>query len=134
MAYCTYCGKPEPNTVDHIPPICLFPLPRPSNLVTVPCCLDCNKDTSKDDEYFRMMLVMRRDVKHPAVPKLLDTVHRGLGKPRKRGMLYGLLRSMRSVSVKTHAGLYIGRAMAYDVDLERLGRVADRIDNIKAPL
>jgi len=74
-----------------------------------------------------MMLVMRRDVKHPAIPKLLDAVNRGLGKPHKRGMLNSLLRSMRSVSVKTPAGLYIGRAEAYDVDLVRLGRVTDRI-------
>ena len=127
MASCTYCGKPEPKTADHIPPACLFPAPRPSDLVTVPCCLDCNKGASKDDEYFRMMLVMRRGATHPAIPKLLDAVHRGLGKPRKRGMLHGMLRSMRSVSVKTPAGLYVGRAEAYDVDLERLGRVADRI-------
>ena len=74
-----------------------------------------------------MMLVMRRDVTHPAIPKLLDAVHRGLGKPRKRGMLHGLLRNMRSVSVKTPAGLYMGRVEAYDVDLVRLGRVTDRI-------
>ena len=73
------------------------------------------------------MLVMRRDVTHPATSKLLDAVHRGLGKPHKRGMLHGLLKSMRSVTVKTSAGLYIGRAAAYDVDLVRLGRVTDRI-------
>lgn len=127
MASCTYCGKPEAKTADHIPPACLFPSPRPSDLVTVPSCLDCNKGASKDDEYFRMMLVMRRDVTHPAIPKLLDAVHRGLGKPRKRGMLHGLLRSIRPVFVKTPTGLYVGRDEAYDVDLERLGRVADRI-------
>ncbi len=73
------------------------------------------------------MLVIRRDVAHPAIPKVLPAVYRGLGKSRKRGMFHGLLRSMRSVSVKTPAGLYVGSAEAYDVDLERLGRVADRI-------
>ena len=65
---CTYCGKPKPETTNHIPPACLFPSPRPSDLITVPCCLDCNGGASKDDEYFRMMMVMRRDATHPAVP------------------------------------------------------------------
>jgi len=74
-----------------------------------------------------MMMVMRRDATHPAVPKLLPAVLRGLGKARKKGMLHGLLRSMRSVPVKTSAGLYVGNAEAYDVNLERLGRVTDRI-------
>lgn len=127
MASCVYCGKPEPKTVDHIPPACLFPSPRPSDLITVPCCLDCNNDASKDDEYFRMMLVMRRDATHPAIPKLLDVVHRGLGKPNKKGMLHGLLQSMRSVSVKTPGGLHLGHTGGYDVDLIRLGRVTDRV-------
>jgi hypothetical protein len=74
-----------------------------------------------------MMMVMRRDATHPAVPKLLPAVLRGLGKSRKKGMLHGLLRSMRSVPVTTPAGLYVGRAEAYDVNLERLSRVVGRI-------
>jgi len=80
-----------------------------------------------DDEYFRMMLVMRQDANHPAVPKLLPAVMRGLGKSQKRGMLRGVLKNMRTVSLKTPAGLYVGQAEAYNVNLERLGRVTDRI-------
>ena len=34
---------------------------------------------------------------------------------------------MRSLPVKTSAGLHVGNAEAYDVNLERLGRVTDRI-------
>lgn len=54
---CIYCGSGEDMTDDHIPPKALFPEPRPSNMLTVPCCRKCNKSFSKDDEYFRTTLV-----------------------------------------------------------------------------
>jgi len=50
---CAYCGQWRELTRDHVPPVCLFGRPRPSNLVTVPCCSTCNRNLSKHDEYFR---------------------------------------------------------------------------------
>lgn len=38
---------------DHIPPKTFFPQPRPSNLVTVPCCERCNSGASIDDDAFK---------------------------------------------------------------------------------
>jgi hypothetical protein len=49
---CAYCGKKQPVTDDHIPPKNLFPKPRGSNLITVPCCEFCRKGWSENDEYF----------------------------------------------------------------------------------
>ena len=52
-ALCCYCGFREATTKDHIPPKAIFNKPRPSNLVTVPCCFECNNDASKTDERFK---------------------------------------------------------------------------------
>jgi hypothetical protein len=59
-AKCYLCGKTAKETPegwltrDHVPPRNLFPEPRPSNLITIPCCNACNHESHKDDEYFRL--------------------------------------------------------------------------------
>ena len=126
--YCIYCGRPRPETFDHIPPRCIFPSPRPDNLVKVPCCLKCNVEASRDDEYFKNSLALRHDVTaHPVGSKLVASTLRALARPQSRGMLNTLGQSMRRIPVHTPAGLYIGQAGTFDVDLTRLGRVTNRI-------
>ena len=51
--HCYLCGDTNSLTNDHVPPKGFFPEPRPSNLITVPCCASCNKAYSKDDEAVR---------------------------------------------------------------------------------
>jgi hypothetical protein len=55
---CYLCGSARPTTVDHVPPKGFFPTPRPSNLITVPCCQECNSSYSKDDEAIRAWFSM----------------------------------------------------------------------------
>jgi hypothetical protein len=50
------CGGIQDLTRDHVPPANLFPEPRPSNLITVPCCRNCNQSYSLDDEAMRVWL------------------------------------------------------------------------------
>jgi len=50
---CTYCNTPDPCTRDHAAPKCLYAKPRAANLITVPCCLDCNKRLGAKEEQFR---------------------------------------------------------------------------------
>jgi len=50
---CYLCGDLNPSTKDHIPPRGFFPEPRPSNLITVPCCASRNNAFAKDDEAVR---------------------------------------------------------------------------------
>ena len=65
---CVYCGKIRTITDDHIPPSSIFAKPKPNNLITVPSCHYCNQGSSKDDEYFRLTLTIRKDVsQHPDV-------------------------------------------------------------------
>jgi hypothetical protein len=53
---CYLCGATQDLTRDHVPPANLFPEPRPSNLITVPCCKACNQSYSLDDEAMRVWL------------------------------------------------------------------------------
>lgn len=44
-----------------MPPRCFFPDPKPDNLITVPCCRDCNNGKSKDDEAVRAFFAAATD-------------------------------------------------------------------------
>lgn len=125
---CVYCGSKEELTDDHIPPKTLFPKPRPSNLITVRSCRNCNESASKDDEYFRLMISMRHNTgDHPAVKKILPSIYRSLQKPAKRGFQQALFNSMGEMDVVSDGGIYLGTTQGYDVNLSRLDRVATRI-------
>jgi hypothetical protein len=55
---CYLCGKTEaqlsePLTQDHVIADCFFPQPRPATLLTLPCCVPCQKEYSMDEEYIR---------------------------------------------------------------------------------
>jgi hypothetical protein len=50
---CYLCLSKDYLTRDHVPPQNLFIPPLPSNLITVPCCKDCNASFQLDDEAFR---------------------------------------------------------------------------------
>jgi hypothetical protein len=54
---CVYCGEPGQLTRDHVSPQSIFPNPKPSNLITVPACQDCNGGFRLDREYFRTFVV-----------------------------------------------------------------------------
>lgn len=56
MTACTYCGSMA-TTEDHVPPKGLIRPSRRVNLWTVPSCNQCNGGASRDEEYFRMMVV-----------------------------------------------------------------------------
>lgn len=127
MAECVYCGTSDPRTNDHVPPKCLFPKPRPHNLITVPCCEGCREGTSLDDEYFRDMLVMRaRLARQPDAQQLLPKVLRSLRRPEKQGFVHSIAETARLQVLETEAGLYLGKAGTYHVDLNRLENVVDR--------
>jgi len=61
---CVYCGHTKPLTDDHIPPQSLFRKPRPADLIAVPSCRQCNISASKDDEYFKTVIVPKDKLGH----------------------------------------------------------------------
>ena len=52
---CVYCGRPA-NTHDHVPARCLLERPLPPNLLTIPCCRECNSSWSDDEQYLQIVL------------------------------------------------------------------------------
>ncbi len=54
---CIYCDREAGDTSDHVPPQLLLRKPYPPNLLTVPSCVRCNNGPSKDEEYFRLIVV-----------------------------------------------------------------------------
>ncbi len=125
---CVYCGKMVETSDDHIPPKNLFPSPRPSNLITVPSCRECNEKASKDDEYFRLVLSMRRDISdHPEVLKNKAKLQRSLQNPERKGFRSSFLNSLAVVDSCTPAGIYLGKTDAFRVDMKRVNNVIKRI-------
>lgn len=123
---CTYCDKPG-TTGDHVPPKCLFAEPRPA-LITVPACRKCNQRASLDDEYFRAVIAMEEKAgEHPEAKRIHATILRSFQKPKKKRFRRALLSRIREVDRISQAGIYLGRAHAYNVNLTRLTRVVERI-------
>jgi hypothetical protein len=125
---CVYCGLWKETTRDHVPPKSLFPKPRPQVMITVPACVACHDTTTEDDEYFRLMLSMSdKTGENPAVATIRDAALRSLTKPEAKGLLESFRKWVHPAEARSPSGLYLGQRMAFDVDLERLYRVAGRI-------
>jgi hypothetical protein len=123
-AECYLCGAPA-DTQDHIPPLGLFPTPRPDNLLTVPACLACNQNRSLDDEYFRVTVAAAsRD--SPQSTVLLH--QRIIPRMRERpALILDFLKSVRQADVHSESGVYLGRGPAFTFDRPRIQTVIDKI-------
>ncbi len=125
---CIYCGYEGFITRDHIPPQCFFPEPRPSNLITVPCCKKCHTKWSNDDEYFRAVIVSSINVDHDSnAQKINQALLRSMKNPNKKGFASMIRQSLAEVEVKTPSGIYLGKTPAIKVDKKRFDSVAKRI-------
>ena len=128
IGICVYCGKDGPITDDHVPPKGIFAPPRPSNLITVPSCLECNSSASMDDEYFRIRVCLNDQARgHPDVNGNLPSVLKALTRPEASGLKQALLNDWRNVDVTTKGGIFLGRRTAFEVDMNRIARVVQRI-------
>lgn len=124
---CAYCEAPA-TTKDHVPPKGLFARPLPSNLVTVPSCETHNNSASQDDEYFRATLSFRHDTY--SLPDAEAAAGRALERMQRKeseGFLRAFLASVKEEEIITPAGLYLGTAGSYTVDMPRLISVVERV-------
>ena len=125
---CAYCGKGNPGTRDHIPPQNLFAPPRPSDLITVPCCEACRRGWSNDDEYFRLAIVSAAAFQgSDAADRANEAVLRSLTKPSKAGFSRFVRASLVHVDVRSEVGIFLGKAPALKLNKRRFDRVAERI-------
>jgi hypothetical protein len=121
---CTYCGKPA-ATVDHCPPKGLFPSPLPSTLQTVPACLACNSEASKDEEYFRALLMLTEAGETPAGKQLREgKAGRAI---ERNGLRQRIAANVQWEDVRTEVGVALGRQLVVKPEYERIERVAIKI-------
>jgi len=125
---CIYCGTTGKLTRDHVPPRNLFPAPRPSDLITVPACVRCNKSFELDDEYFRIAVVVPADPERDPIAAGLwaETVVRGTLN-RSPALKSTIIRSLTRLDMTTPAGIYLGTTPTVRLDRKRLDRIARRI-------
>lgn len=125
---CVYCDEGEASTVDHIPPKCLFAKPRPSNLITVPCCEPCNSKFSPDDEYFRTAMAFRWDVsQHPSSGPIHAAALRSISRSVASKFSELFTKSVESAPLITPSGLYLGEGGRFECDMTRIYAVVARI-------
>jgi hypothetical protein len=114
---CVYCPSTANLTDEHAPAKLIFPEPRPSDLITVKACLDCNQAGSKDAEYFRVCLCLNPLAKDmPSVVALKPTVQRSLQRPQAQRFKNRLLQALEP---------YHGR-IAFTVEMGRIHTVIKR--------
>lgn len=124
---CAYCGAPA-TTRDHVPPRSLFPKPRPQNLITVPSCPKCNNAQSRNDELFRIALVLRDGVLQNAkATEIARSAIRGLSRDESAGLRRSILQTFQRGESVAGAGPAAGEALLYSVPLSRITAVSDRI-------
>lgn len=128
---CIYCGKNEANERDHIPPKSFFPEPRPSNLITVPSCSECNREFGKIDEIVRNLLTSIDSTEiHPAVvEQLANKRNRSLDRAGGVHSFKYFLDNISLIDRYSEEGIYLGKHPAFELNtnvvdnfMERMGR------------
>ena len=124
---CAYCGQ-RATTRDHVPPKILFAKPLPSDMLTVPSGVECNRKYQLHDEYIGNAILMRREIQdEPSVGDTVDKMMRALGRDSAAGLSHRLLDTVQRVDVNTAAGIFLGSGMAFVVDSGRLAFFVRRI-------
>jgi hypothetical protein len=75
-----------------------------------------------------MVLTFRHDVSElPAAREPSETAFRALGRPEARRFSDSLMRNIFRASVHSPGGIYLGDAIAYNVNMKRMAQVLRRI-------
>lgn len=123
---CCYCGVRNATTKDHIPPKAIFNTPRPNDLITVPCCHECNNTASKFDEKFKTYLGMHVARAGGDAEKLFKEAVLPTAKHNNR-LRQTIFRTMYPVTVTTKSGIITGKGMAVPWDNEAHDFTIERI-------
>ena len=125
---CVYCNIRKATIKDHIPPKCFYPKPQPNNLITVPCCEECNKKYGQDDEYFRSIIVMKNDIyDNENAKQLFEKVIKSFQRKEAVGFKKSILESLEVKNLFSKSGIYLGKIPTYQVDNDRIRNFLKRI-------
>ena len=116
---CYACLLATPDTSDHVPPRSFFPPPRPSNLITVPCCFSCNNGNSKEDDYARFILTSLLDRSAAGDAIWENKVVRGYF-PRNPREIDAISPSLKDVIIERNGKAV--EATSFSIDHGRLSR------------
>ena len=125
---CIYCQEVVGPTRDHVPPRKFFAKPRPSDLITVPCCHDCNGAYQGDEDYFWLTFLSGPAGASREGSRLWRTEKLSRAYDRDEGLRKAILRSVEVVGLRTPSGVYLPRkelAMRYDEN--RIHRVVEKV-------
>ena len=126
---CIYCGENPATEREHVISRCFFVNPRPSNLVTVPTCGDCNDSFQMDEEYFRSILAIGLELvaNSQTVRSLLEgPVKRSLQR-KNEGLFRLLQRDIQISDIVSSGGIYLGKAPTIPQDKKRIDNVIWKI-------
>ncbi|GAB5525423.1 MAG: hypothetical protein Roseis2KO_32950 [Roseivirga sp.] len=124
LGKCAICGEAKECTRDHLPPKGIFVPPRPSNLVTVRACKDCNNGSSKDDEEFMVYLAMHVAGYSKKGEKLFKTALKSLRHNKK--LKRQIIRSMKPVNLTTPGGVFLGKGASIPWNNEVHNKIIER--------
>lgn len=123
---CIYCGNKPGITRDHVPPKNLFPKPKPLNMLTVPCCKDCQARFKKDEDVFMAWITFGPAGESPAGIQLWEQkLKRTYNKDS--GVKKIIRKSFKQVSLETPGGIYMGKGLAVAINPERKNNVLKKI-------
>lgn len=123
---CYICGNLA-DSMDHIPPDGIFPDPKPTNLITVPACSECNQGSSDDDEYFRTIFAIdaaSHESSHAGMLMNKKITRQFTKRPALRNHLIG---KMKRVNLFSERGIYIEKGYAFECDKKRVQAVVEKI-------
>lgn len=123
---CYLCRELAPETRDHVVPVCLFPDPRPSNLLTLPCCRNCQVKFSKDEEYFRDFIsATSSDKKGSRANEIWQKTRRSLKRSQSKNREFR--KRLEQVDIVSPAGIFLGKRLTLSAEDRRLGNVIEKI-------
>jgi hypothetical protein len=128
MEQCVYCQRRVAREKEHVIPAQFFPRPRPSNLITVPSCGECNRRFGKDEEYLRSVLLLNQECSSDSCLKLQATYPIHKMAQKQKGLFKSIYSSVRARPNRTRSGLMLpGHLVGISVNRKRLARVVEKI-------
>jgi hypothetical protein len=113
-------------THDHVPPKSFFPQPRPSNLITVPSCNDCNGGAAKDEDYFfATFMFSDAGITSPGKALWKQRLHSMFSK--SDGVHRTITTRLTYQRITRARRVYLGRRITPQFDERRLERVIRKI-------
>lgn len=125
MGKCVFCSERKADTRDHVPPKGIFPKPRPSNLVTVPACAECNGNWSSLDEIFKLFVSLQAGMDGISESFLHNSVKRTIDHNQRLKKF--LIEKSKMVEVRTPEGIIIGDLIRIPFPEKELKMMCQRI-------